>query len=96
MVTKSQMNNSTSKQMYSFTKEKRFYGNNKAIYCPKIYDLPNQREMRATSFGYGKKADLAQTGVKSPAPNVYSINRAFDKSATGNKNAGFSFGLGRD
>ena len=52
-------NKSTSKQMYSFPKAKRFFqfksysDRNQAI-----YNIPESKSQRATSFGYGKKYDI--------------------------------------
>lgn len=54
------LNNSSSKQKYSFPKASRFNLNNnlyiKSHYrCDSFYDVPSTRNRRSTSFGYGNK-----------------------------------------
>lgn len=57
------LNNSVSKQMYSFPKAKRFDEKVNKSLCDKLYDLPDIKDKRSTSIGYGQKTDVTQTGI---------------------------------
>jgi len=61
--------------------------------CDIFYDLPSTRVLRSTSFGFGKKLDLANISC-SPAPNRYSLHGDFEHEK--DKSRGFSLGLGRN
>ena len=61
--------------------------------CETFYDLPSTRVLRSTSFGFGKKLDLANISC-SPAPNKYSLHGDFEHEK--DKSRGFSLGLGRN
>ena len=53
------INNSTSKQMFSFGKSKRFLRRySQDFKTEKYYDIPSSRSNRMASFGYGKKYDI--------------------------------------
>jgi hypothetical protein len=53
------INTSTSKQMFSFGKAKRFGRRySQDFKTEKFYDIPSSRSHRMTSFGYGKKYDI--------------------------------------
>lgn len=56
------------------------------------YDLPPTRNLRSTSFGFGKKQELANITC-SPAPNRYDLYSDFDNK---DKIKGYSLALGRD
>lgn len=49
--------------------------------------------LRSTSFGFGKKLDLANISC-SPGPNRYSLHGDFEHEK--DKSRGFSLGLGRN
>lgn len=55
------LNNSTSKQKFSFPKGDRFRNGHKILYafclyrCDSYYEIPSTRTSRAASFGYGNK-----------------------------------------
>lgn len=55
------LNNSSSKQKFSFPKTERFRNNQKLLYlqdnhrCDHYYEVPSTRTSRATSFGFGHK-----------------------------------------
>lgn len=60
----------------------------------KFYDLPDIKNNRSTSFGYGNKVDMARTNFNTPSPLNYTINGEFDSMK--NKKGGITFGAGRD
>ena len=83
------MNNSTSKMLYSFSKDKRFH---KEDYLDvPFHTLPEIRNKRTTCMGFGAKTRFEDTrGV--PSPDKYNVSREFDN----HSKSGFSFGIGRD
>lgn len=50
-----QLNQSTAKQLYSFSKAKRFDQSMKSLNDNVSYNIPSTKTARATSFGYGPK-----------------------------------------
>ncbi|KAL4445011.1 hypothetical protein ABPG74_018739 [Tetrahymena malaccensis] len=81
------LNNSKSKQLYSIPRGQRFHDSK--INCDKYYNLPEIKNNRATSFGYGTKTDFSKLAPITPG-SVYKINTMFD-----NKH-GYSFKLNRE
>jgi hypothetical protein len=59
----------------------------------RFYDLPDVKNNRSTSFGYGNKIDLAKANVVTPSPLNYTIHREFDSFRE--KKLGITFGAGR-
>ena len=46
----------------------------------KFYDLPQLKNSRTTSFGYGNKIDISKQLVKTPAPGTYLLKSDFSES----------------
>ena len=68
----SPMNNSVSKQLYSFSKSTRF-SPPKSSYCNGSYEIKRGAfGARATSFGYGNKMNLAE-GPNNPPVGNYEL-----------------------
>lgn len=84
------INNSTSKMLFSFPKDKRFHDQDRMD--PPFYNLPDIKDKRSTSLGFGLKIRFQDSRVI-PSPNRYNINGDFDRT---NSKMGFSFGVGRD
>ncbi|CAD8195647.1 unnamed protein product [Paramecium pentaurelia] len=82
----SPLNTSKSKQMYTFSKAKRWI-DVKDNLCPPIYQLPTTLSKRAAGIGYGKKINLTHETI-TPAPNFYSLHK--------NQEHGWTMGLGRE
>ena len=70
-------NNSKSKMLYSFPKNRRFKEYTKPL-CESIYNIPDMFSKRKAALGYGEKSDFTKDKAKSPAPNSYQINNFFD------------------
>ena len=41
----------------------------------KFYDLPEVKNKRSTSFGYGNKIDIAKKNLMTPSPQNYTLIR---------------------
>lgn len=90
------LNNSPSKQQFSFPHDERFrYKNIHERSLDKFYDVNGMlfRNKKTCSFGIGGKYDFTRNAKNVPAPNAYypqnlSINES--------KKQGFSFGISRD
>ena len=88
------INNSSSKQQYSFSKSERF---------PKIkpttdslYILPSTKTTRKAGFGYGTRSDFTNSiQRKGMNPGYYSILRDYDDYPTHIRGHYFKFGPGR-
>lgn len=66
---KSPMNKSTAKMRYSIPKAERFnYGLGKNSSKQFLYNLPEVRDYRGTSIGYGKKSDFMKIEEYKKAP----------------------------
>lgn len=65
------INNSTSKMLYSFSKDKRFHTEVK-LDTP-FYTLPDIKEKRSASLGIGKRTKF-EDYREIPPPNTYSIS----------------------
>ena len=105
-VVKHPLNNSTAKAQYSFPRANRFFApkpsnwlvpsidlfnNTSIISNAAFYDVPNFRQTRSTSFGYGRKTDFTDTSkLAIPGPTRYSIESIFDN--PGKKRNSITFG----
>ncbi|KRX06877.1 hypothetical protein PPERSA_11522 [Pseudocohnilembus persalinus] len=93
-VFRSPLNNSKSKQQYSFPKSERFKDPIRS-YCAKpYYELPTVRDKRQTSLGYGKKFDFTQSQKNTPGANQYNLKGIFEENKL--KNKGKTVGVGRE
>jgi len=93
-VTRSQVNDSVSKQMYSFPKAPRFPSFNKNNgHTDQYYSLPNIRSTRFTTLGFGHRSDFtsSQKGINTKFYGNYS-----DFSKEHPHGPAFSFASGRD
>ena len=84
----SPMNNSVSKQLYSFSKANRFTNSNYVSPAPYYDNKITSLNRRATSFGYGNKLTLGNTSGF-PSPDHYIKKGVFEKSIE--KRKGYSF-----
>ena len=92
-ITRSTINNSTSKFMYSFSRAERFPPIKRSGYCDAFYNLPSMTMTRHASIGVGGKSDFTKRSKGSYA-EFYSVKRDFDK---GNlRGPSFTFGIARD
>jgi hypothetical protein len=89
VISKSPLNTSTAKMMYSFPRTQRFF-NQKSATCDKFYKLPEVRSNRAASIGYGTKYDF--TKGKTGAP-FYDLPTDFD--AKHPHSPSYTFGISR-
>ncbi len=90
VISKSPMNNSTSKMMYSFPRTERF-AYQKAPICDKMYTSPDMKNTRSASFGYGTKYDFTKTKNSAPyynLPTDFDIKKPYMSS--------FTFGISRE
>ena len=87
------INNSTSKQMYQFGKERRFCSYKKP-YDAFFYNLPSVKDRFTTTFGFGKKFDFTKNVMKNKTHSYYDIPREFDIERKNTPQ--YSFGKGRD
>ena len=87
------INTSTSKQMYRFGKERRFYSFKKP-YDAFFYNLPSVQDRFTTTFGYGKKFDFTKNVMKDKSHSYYDIPREFEIKRRNTPQ--YSFGKGRD
>eukprot|EP00347_Sterkiella_histriomuscorum_P017541 403348945 len=86
------VNNSTSKQLFSFSKAERF-GQPKSMMNHRIaYDLPSMKSTRAAGLGYGSR-NAFNIRNDSPSPTNYNLKSEFTKSPS---NKAFSFGISRE
>lgn len=87
------INNSTSKQMYKFGKERRFCSFKKP-YDAFFYELPSVRDRFTTTFGYGHKFDITKNIMRDKTHSYYDVPREFDLKRRNTPQ--YSFGKGRD
>ncbi|EAR85445.1 sperm-tail PG-rich repeat protein (macronuclear) [Tetrahymena thermophila SB210] len=92
-ICNSPLNNSKSKQMYSFPKETRFKNNANSQSANVFYDLPSMRMTRSTAIGYGSKYDFTKQNTRTPAPNAYEQKMNTIQQV---ERKGWSFGLSRE
>ena len=85
----SSLNDSSTKQAYSFGHAIRFRNNEKRDNFYHFYDLPDIKSTRGTTLGYGKKCDYSKiTGCGSN--KLYAAPSYFDP-----KQHGYTFGVSR-
>ncbi|KAL4477634.1 hypothetical protein ABPG74_002784 [Tetrahymena malaccensis] len=87
------INNSNSKQLYSFTKAKRFIYQKPAC-AQAFYDLPDVKDKRSALMGSGQKVPISNTDKTIPSPQDYILKSYFEDSVQ--KQRGVSFKNGRD
>ena len=87
------INNSTSKQMYKFGREKRFMNYAKP-WDAFFYDLPSVKGNFTTSLGIGKKYDFFKNIMRGKTHSYYDIPREFDLKRRNSPQ--YSFVKGRD
>lgn len=92
-ITRSAINCSTSKFMYSFSRAERFPALKRRGYCDTFYNLPSQTMKRTTSLGIGNKSDFTKKN-KGCNTEFYAVKRDFDVGNT--RGPSFSFGICRD
>lgn len=69
-INKSPLNTSTSKNLYSFSKESRF--KQETIACDRIYELPSLRPSKyGVGIGRGHKSDFTRDKTVSPPASRY-------------------------
>jgi len=89
--TNSPINNSTSKQTYSFSKSQRFPRNSSHVSADTLYNLPGVLSTRATSLGKGARGIFNNNQYQAP---YYNIPSMFDTKA---KHAHmYTFGISRE
>ena len=92
-ITKSTINKSTSKFMYSFSRAQRFPPLKRSGYCDSFYNLPSVTMKRYASIGIGNKSDFTKRR-KGGTAEFYGVKRDFDQ---GNlRGPKFTFGICRD
>lgn len=90
-IKNSPINNSKSKQAFSFGKGDRFSKKSAlSASAGMMYNLPSSFNKRTTSFGYGQRGNFV--GNSKNAPPYYNIPSDFDQK----KAHGFSFGISRE
>ena len=90
-ISKSPLNHSYSKQMYSFPKDQRFRMK-KPNRNDTFYNLPDEKSHRATSIGFGTKYDFTKEH-KDKSQTFYNIAKDFDPKKS---NApAYTFGIAR-
>jgi len=75
-ISRSQLNTSRSKNLYSFSKDSRF--KRPIVYCDTIYNIPSPMKKKGTAIGYGKKSDFTKDLTCSPGATKYQLNTLFD------------------
>jgi len=93
MVNRSPLNHSKSKMMYSFPKTERFnYGYGKKSSKTFHYNLPDVRDFRGSSIGYGKKSDFTKTNDINKVP-FYEYKDCFNIRSSGSP--AYTMGISR-
>lgn len=92
-ITDMTINQSTSKQMFTFSKSPRFPSTHRKGFCDTFYTLPSLSSTRSASIGYGTKYDFTRDS-KGKNPEFYGVKRDFDPNNT--RGLRFSFGINRD
>eukprot|EP00347_Sterkiella_histriomuscorum_P017484 403349183 len=91
-TSRSPINNSKAKALFSFPNAPRF-PKNQVPYCDNpSYDLPSTKAGRATSLGFGKRFGDLINKSEAPSPEKYRI----DSLDFTSKLKGFQFGMSRD
>lgn len=90
-ISKSPLNNSKSKYLFSFGKAQRFSDPAKKV-DHQMYDISKWRNPRTTNFGYGTKYDFTKEN-KDKCQVFYNISKDFDPKTS--EAPAYSMGLGR-
>ena len=88
----SSLNDSTTKQAYSFGREKRFKNTTKKDNLYHFYDLPQIRSNRCTSLGYGKRLNSSAI-IGCGSNKLYAPPNYFDPK--NHNSPGYTFGVSR-
>jgi hypothetical protein len=91
-VTKSTINNSPSKMMYSFPKTMRFQ-EKQELKVYNFYQIPDLKSTRSTSLGFGSKYDFTSNKLINKAP-YYNIPSDFDSKKP--HSPAHTFGISRE
>lgn len=102
VILKSPLNSSVSKMHWSFSRSSRFpkqKPKQQIVYyasCDQLYQIPDNKQMRSTSFGYGKrsKVELEGTNREIPPSNRYHIDSFVEINKK--RSCGVGLGKGRD
>lgn len=87
------VNNSTSKNLWSFGKDHRFH--KEKVLCDSFYELNQMKPNKyGVSIGKGKKLDFTKDYTVSPASTRYQIKSFADSNK--DKAKGYSIGLSRE
>ena len=72
-IKKHPINNSKSKQLYSFPKADRFRYKTENNCSVSFYEIRDgfATQKKGVSFGYGNKTDFAKLSTPTPPPNYY-------------------------
>jgi hypothetical protein len=93
-ISKSPLNGSPSKQMYSFAKSERFQKlKTNGVSSTYFYDLPEVRMKRSTTLGRGTKYDFTREN-KGKNAQFYDLGSDFDKKQP--HSPSWTFGISRD
>ena len=90
-ISKSPLNNSKSKMLYSFSRAPRFSDPSKKV-DHQMYDISKWRSPRTTTLGYGTKFDFTKEN-KDKCQNFYNVSKDFNPKTS--EAPSYSFGLGR-
>jgi hypothetical protein len=88
-ISKSPINHSPTKMMYTFPKTQRFFFEKRPL-CDQMYPSQESKTNRSTSFGYGNKYDFTKS--KNTAP-YYNLSTNFDPKKT--HQPSYTFGISR-
>jgi len=91
-ISKSPLNLSKSKQLYSFNRAPRFTDVRKKNTSDQMYDISMWKTNKSTSFGYGTKYDFTKENKDKSQP-YYNISKDFDPKKS--MAPAYSMGLGR-
>jgi hypothetical protein len=91
-ISKSPLNTSKSKQLYSFNRAPRFTDVRKKQTSEELYDISNWKTNRSTSFGYGTKYDFTKEN-RDKCQSIYNTSTDFDPKKS--SAPAYSMGLGR-
>ena len=92
-ISKSPLNNSKSKYLFSFSKSKRFADPPKLQTNYEFYNITKWRGNRSTTMGYGNKYDFTKEN-KDKCQNYYDVSKKFNPSKL--ESPSYTFAFGRD
>lgn len=92
-INQSPLNRSTSKNLWSFSKDNRFQ--KEKVYCDRIYEVGGMRPSKyGVSIGKGTKSDFTKDRTASPGASKYFRSSFFDYNKEHQK--GWSLAVGRE